>query len=172
MDFKAKLTDKKKILLNKWFDFTANTYPPETAKVLGKSKNKFDNPVGIATMESLEKTLDQLLTDTPKMDDLENAMDTIIRIRAIQQFTAAQAVSFTFALKKIVKEVSGDVIPENFEQNLDMLIQAAFNRYTRCREEVFLLRANEAKRQFHSAFERAGLVTGYEEEKPSNPNKS
>ncbi len=163
MNFKEVLKNNRKTILDQWFDATANTYPPETARVLGRSKNKFDNPVGIATRESLEKTLD-ILSSTANMDDLENAMDSIIRIRAIQQFTPAQAISFAFDLKDIIRGVLKGESSENFENEMEQLTKAAFNRYSKCREEIFLLRANEAKRQFHSAFERAGLVAGYEEE--------
>jgi hypothetical protein len=44
---------------------------------------------------------------------------------------------------------------------------AAFNRFMKCREDIFLLRANEAKRRIHRAFERAGLVTELAEEELS-----
>jgi hypothetical protein len=144
-------------LLESWFDATINTYPEESARILGKKSNRFDNPIGGVTRETLEDVL-TLITEDFSREDLEKALDPVIRIRAVQTFDPANAVSFVFALKEIGESVieKADII--NFYRLVDEMALAAFNRYMKCREDIFLLKATESKRRIHRAFERAGLV--------------
>ncbi|MDY0221862.1 MAG: RsbRD N-terminal domain-containing protein [Desulfobacterium sp.] len=166
MSFKTNMTKSlaknKKQILDQWFDATINSYPPETARVLGRIKNKFDNPVGAATHESLEAVFEEMIN---RMDAsaLEEALDPIIRIRAVQSFTPAKALVFVFELKEIGKKILAPELYETFDRQVDKIALAAFNRFMKCRESIFLLKATEAKRRIHSAFERAGLVTELKE---------
>ena len=169
MNFEKFLKSKKKDILQKWFEATINTYPEETAKILNRSKNKFDNPVGVATYESLKSVIDMLCQNMGETDNkdlneelIEQALDSVIRIRAVQNFSASQAVGFVFELKDIVKKIAGKnvetLIDSQFDRKVDQISLAAFNRFLKCRESIFLLKATEAKKRTYSAFERAGLV--------------
>ena len=171
---KAIKSHKKKIL-KKWFEATINTYPAETARFLNKSKNKFDNPVGIATYESLETVIDILCENMVQTQDIdideeliEQALDSVIRIRAVQNFSASEAVGFVFELKDIVQNIVGkdnEPLSEiKFDRKVDKIALAAFNRFLKCRESIFLLKATEAKKRTYSAFERAGLVEELKDE--------
>ncbi|MCD4743260.1 MAG: RsbRD N-terminal domain-containing protein [Desulfobacteraceae bacterium] len=162
---------KKKNILQEWFEATINTYPEETARILNKSKNKFDNPVGVATYESLESVIDILCqnmeqTENKDLDEelIEQALDSVIRIRAVQNFSASKAVGFVFELKDIVKKSAGNDITTLFDRKVDQIALAAFNRFLKCRESIFLLKATEAKKRTYSAFERAGLVEELKDE--------
>jgi RsbT co-antagonist protein rsbRD N-terminal domain len=175
MNFEKFLKSKKKVIIQKWFEATINTYPEETAKIFNKSKNKFDNPVGVATHESLESVIDMLCKNMEQTDNkdlneelIEQALDSVIRIRAIQNFSASQAVGFVFELKDIVKKIAGKnveiLIDSKFDRKVDQISLAAFNRFLKCRESIFLLKAMEAKKRTYSAFERAGLVEELKDE--------
>lgn len=175
MNFGKTLKSQKKNILKKWFEATINTYPAETAKILNKSKNKFDNPVGSATYESLETTIDLLCENLMQAQDIdineeliEQALDSVIRIRAVQNFSASEAVGFVFELKDIVQNIVGKDIKlssdRNFDRKVDKIALAAFNRFLKCRESIFLLKATEAKKRTYSAFERAGLVEELKDE--------
>ncbi|MGM0655848.1 MAG: RsbRD N-terminal domain-containing protein [Thermodesulfobacteriota bacterium] len=150
-------------LLESWFDATINTYPEESARILGKKSDRFDNPIGAVTRETLEDVL-TLITEDFSREGLEQALDPVIRIRAVQTFDPANAVSFVFALKEIGESVieKADII--NFYRLVDEMALAAFNRYMKCREDIFLLKATESKRRIHRAFERAGLVAELSED--------
>lgn len=163
MNFYKSLEKNRKKIIDQWFEATIKSYPPETARVLGRIKNRFDNPVGSATQESLENVFDQLLKDLDP-EKLEDALDPVIRIRAVQKFTASDAVKFVFELKEIVKKVLETVPEEDFDGKVDRVALAAFNRFMKCRESIFLLKATESKRRIHRAFERAGLVTELKDE--------
>ena len=152
-------------MLDSWFHATINTYPEESARVLGKKSDRFDNPIGAVTRETLEDVLN-LTIENFSREGLEKALDPVIRIRAVQAFDPANAVSFVFALKDIgesvFKEAEIDLL--DFYRLVDEIALAAFNRYMKCREDIFLLKATESKRRIHKAFERAGLVAELSED--------
>ena len=171
MDIKQTIQKNKGLFLKEWFRATINTYPKDSARILGKDANRFDNPVGAITRESLEAILD-LLADTFTGETLEKALDPVIRIRAVQAFTASDAVSFIFALKKIGEDILDASLYRQFDAMVDQIALAGFNKFMKCREEIFLLKSTESKRRVHRAFERAGLVAELKEEDLLGSKKS
>jgi hypothetical protein len=171
MDIKETLKKKKSLFLKEWFTATINTYPKDSARVLGKDANRFDNPVGAITRESLEAILD-LLPEKYTEALLEKALDPVIRIRAVQAFDASDAVSFIFALKKIGEGILDESHLRQFDHMVDHVALAGFNKFMKCKEEIFLLKSTESKRRVHRAFERAGLVAELKEEDLLGSKKS
>ncbi|MCP4721504.1 MAG: hypothetical protein GY860_18765 [Desulfobacteraceae bacterium] len=171
MDIKQTLKKNKSPFLKEWFKATIDTYPKDSARILGKDSNRFDNPVGAVTRESLGDVLD-LLADKYTEETLEKALDPVIRIRAVQAFDASDAVSFIFALKKIGENLLEDSHLRQFDHMVDHIALAGFNKFMKCKEEIFLLKATESKRRIHRAFERAGLVAELKEEDLLGSKKS
>jgi len=163
MELKQVLKKNKESYIKKWFHATIDTYPQQTAKFLGKDSNRFDNPVGATTHETIEDVFNLILEDF-NQEMLEKALDPVIRIRAVQAFSASEAVSFVFALKGIGENIIDANLIREFDKLVDKIALAAFNRFMKCREEIFLLKATESKRRIHRAFERAGLVAELTEE--------
>ncbi len=163
MELKQILKKNKESYIKKWFHATIDTYPQQTAKFLGKDSNRFDNPVGATTHETIEDVFNLILEDF-NQEMLEKALDPVIRIRAVQAFSASEAVSFVFALKGIGENIIDANLIREFDKLVDKIALAAFNRFMKCREEIFLLKATESKRRIHRAFERAGLVAELTEE--------
>jgi hypothetical protein len=97
---------------------------------------------------------------------MQPLLDSIIRIRAIQNFSPSQATSFIFSLKDVVRETLKKEDPESkhfkelllFESKIDELGMMAFDIYMKCREKIYELKANEMKNRTFKAFKRAGLV--------------
>ncbi|MCP4022224.1 MAG: hypothetical protein GY729_10310 [Desulfobacteraceae bacterium] len=171
MVLKQELKNNKNTFIKKWFQSTIDTYPQQSARILGKDANRFDNPVGAITREALEAVLDLIIKDFDQ-ESLEKTLDPIIRIRAVQAFDAAGAVSFVFSLKKIGEETLDKSLIREFDKIVDKIALAAFNRLMKCKEEIFLLKATESKRRIHKAFERAGLVAELSEEDLLGSKKS
>ena len=171
MKLKQVLEKNKESFIKKWFQATIDTYPLQTAKVLGKDSNRFDNPVGAITHETIEDVFTLILEDF-NQEMLEKTLDPVIRIRAVQAFSASQAVSFVFALKQIGEDIIDGNLIREFDKLVDKIALAAFNRFMKCREEIFLLKATESKRRIHRAFERAGLVAELTEEDLLGSKKS
>lgn len=171
MDLKQTLKKNKGLFVKNWFQATINTYPAQAAKILGKDANRFDNPVGAITHETIEDVFNLLLEDF-NQESLEKTLDPVIRIRAVQAFSASEAVSFVFVLKEIGEKILEDNLIREFDKLVDQIALASFNRFMKCREEIFLLKATESKRRIHRAFERAGLVAELTEEELLGSKKS
>ena len=171
MLLKQTLKKNKDSFIKKWFQATIDTYPKQTARILGKDSNRFDNPVGAMTHESIEDVFNLILGDFDQKT-LEKALDPVIRIRAVQSFSASDAVSFVFILKQIGEDLLEDNLIRQFDQLVDQIALAAFNKLMKCKEEIFLLKATESKRRIHRAFERAGLVAELTEEDLLGSKKS
>jgi hypothetical protein len=171
MTLKQAISHHHKQLLSGWFTATINTYPQQSAKILSKDVNRFDNPVGAVSRESLDAVL-TLVSGAFTMEELEKTLDPIIRIRAVQAFSASEAVSFVFALKKIGEDLLPREMQQPFDRLVDDIALAAFNRLMKCKEEIFLLKAVESKRRIHRAFERAGLVAELTEAELLGSDKS
>jgi hypothetical protein len=171
MTLKKSIARNHDKLLKKWFQATIDTYPPQAARILGKDADRFDNPVGSVTRETLDEVLHLLASDFTGAT-LEKTLDPVIRIRAVQAFSPAEAVSFIFFLKKIGETVMEEAHIREFDRMVDQVVLAGFNRFMKCREDIFLLKATESKRRIHAAFERAGLVKELKEEDLLGSKKS
>ncbi|MFO7555065.1 MAG: RsbRD N-terminal domain-containing protein [Desulfobacterales bacterium] len=159
------LVQRKTTLVKKWFAAAIGTYPPDTAKFLKNQKDPFSNPVGRTIYNGLEGLFDELLKETDQ-EAMRSLLDPIIRIRAIQNFSPAQATGFIFFLKDVIREnIQKEAFETqdfnellSFESKIDGLGMIAFNIYMSCREKIYELKANEMRNRTFRAFERAGLV--------------
>ncbi len=165
MSLLKQLSRKKSSIVKIWFDRIIATYPADTAQFLASQKDPFANPVGHTTRQNLEAIFDQIVSgaDPGKVREL---LDPIIRIRAIQDFTPAKAISWIFDLKDIIRETlalhsgDGQRLEElsGFERRIDQFGLLTFDIYMQCREKIYDLKANEMRARTFSAFSRAGLI--------------
>ncbi len=164
------LLEKKQIILKKWFDLILETYSPDTTSFLKKQKNRFDNPVGYTISEGIEGLFEEFLQEMDS-DRVSTFLDNIIRIRAIQDFTPSQALSFIFLLKKVIREELANEIREHqmfeelltLESKIDDLTNISFDIYMKCREKIYELKANELRNMTFRLLERANLITEIQE---------
>ena len=100
MNVEKFLYEKKSTILKKWLDQILDTYPDDAKRFLKEQKDPFANPVGNTISREIQHLYDEFLKgiDPEKMSPI---LDRIIRIRAIQDFSPSQAVSFIFILKGI-----------------------------------------------------------------------
>jgi hypothetical protein len=86
-------------------------------------------------------------------DRIATALDAIIRIRAVQDLTASQAVGFVFLLKPILLELQPERNPVLLDvllnDRIDRLALMAFDKYMQCREQLADIRVNEGRRRIH-----------------------
>ncbi len=166
MDLKEHLAEKKTDILKKWFDAVVETYPKETSTLLKKQKAQFTNPVGYTLSEGLEHLFDALLRGMLP-DTVSRFLDNIIRIRAIQEFAPSEAVSFIFQLKTLARQELGSEILHQqgiddelaaFDSAIDDLALYAFDLYMKCREKIYDIKANEARRMTFRLLQQARLI--------------
>jgi RsbT co-antagonist protein rsbRD N-terminal domain len=143
-------------ILEQWIAETIHSYPPSAAPFLAGEDDPFRNPVGHTLRESLTTLFDELRGDM-ETDRIAPAMDAIIRIRAVQDLTASQAVGFVFLLKPILREFAPAHDPVLLDASLnlslndriDQLALMAFDKYMQCREQLADIRVSEGRRRIH-----------------------
>jgi len=153
------LNKEKATVIKKWFERVLETYPEDTSRFLKSEKNPFANPVGAAIREGIEGICDALLEKEASAASLGPFLDKLIRIRAVQEFSPSQAISFIFSLKEVVRELlkkdlRNPKIQDElaaFDARIDRLSLLAFDHYVACREEVYELRIRELRGHRDSA---------------------
>jgi hypothetical protein len=125
----------RRAILEEWLAAVLATYPGGTARVLRESRDPFRNPAGRVLREGLAAALDAILDD----GDPRAALDEVIRLRAVQDFTPSQAVGFVLALRPM--------LPPDLAPRVDRAALAAFDVFMECREKLCEARVHEARRQ-------------------------
>ena len=158
---KSLLQEKKTAIVERWLGYALATYAPETSAFFGRGRDQFANPVGHALRTGTQAVFESLL-DGIDAEEVCRHLEEIIKIRAIQDFSPSQAVSFVFLLKKAVREELGketiDALLaaelEGFDGSVDQIALFAFDIYARCREQVHELRVNEVNRSVAAIMQR------------------
>ena len=162
------LAGKKKEILAHWFQTTVDSYPADTARFLKNQPDPFANPVGQTTYQSLEALVDALISGSGR-NVMQDALDAIIRIRAVQTFTPSKATVFVFALKDILREHLAEAdgpAMEALDRQIDLMALTAFDVYMGCREKIYEIKATESRKQFFGSLKRAGLIAETEADGP------
>jgi hypothetical protein len=147
------LTAKQRVIVARWRDAIIRTYPKDTAKFLKSGKNQFANPVGYAIAHESKALFEALLADA-ELADCAVSIDNIVRIRAVQDLTAAQATRFVFLLKDVIAEVLAAELADTqlshalleFHKRIDQLSMLTFDTYMSCRDKVHQIRAGERRK--------------------------
>jgi len=146
------LNEKKKAILDGWFQAALESYHPDSINFFKNKKDQFQNPVGHTLSEGMGVILDEILGEF-RREQMADPLDRIIKIRSVQDFSAADAVSFMFQLKDVVRNIAGEAISQHhleeslykFDARVDRLVLYAFENYTRCREKLYQIRIDQVK---------------------------
>lgn len=153
MTFRELLQQNKDAIIQGWLEAALATYPGESSVAFKRQKDPFANPIGhslrVGTHGIFEALLDGM--DTEK---IRQCLHEIIKIRAVQQFSASRAVGFVFHLKGAIRAELGEAARDprfsselvELEGQIDRIALAAFDVFVQCREQVCELRVNEVKR--------------------------
>ena len=87
------LAEKKKKIVQNWTDLVLDSYgSPEFFKT---QKNRFANPMGSTISEGLQEIY-AILAEEKELGLVAKPLENIIKIRAVQDFTPSQSVSFVY----------------------------------------------------------------------------
>ncbi len=144
------LRQKRDKILALWVERTLDSYI--SSGFFKQSRDKFANPVGTNIQEGLTTLFDMLVKGAAARE-YAGALDQVIRIRAVQEFSPAQAVAPILELKWVIKQVfSTDkecklLLPEldSFDCDVDRAALAAFDLYMECRDRLHNARIRELK---------------------------
>ena len=165
MQIETILSRRKEIIINQWIDLVISSYAPDTAQFIKSRKDRFANPIGSKITFGLTGLFEQLLADTNE-EEVRKYLDPVVRIRAVQQFTASEAIAFVLALKSIVEKNLKFELRDSqtagayraFSSKIDAMSLVAFDIYMECREKLYQLKTDTEKDKIYKAFERAGLI--------------
>ncbi len=167
MNLKEILKEKKSAIVKSWFESVLGTYQEESRGPLRRKDAQFTNPVGFNLGQGMEGLFDALLQGMMP-NEVSTHLDTMIRIRAIQDFTPSQAVAFIFQLKEIVRDELGRELLQDIriieelralDAAIDDLALYAFDLYMRCREKIYDLKAQESRNATFRLLQKAKLIT-------------
>ena len=174
MKLQAILTQNAPAVVKTWIRITLDTYPTNAKRFLNEQKDPFANPVGHTLSQEIENIYFELLKGL-NPENVSSFIDYMIKIRAVQDFSPSQAISFIFLLKKAIRGELKKEIQENrlqdecmdFETKIDELALLAFDIYMTHKKKLYEIRANQAKNQVSKLLKRAGLIC---EIPPWNPD--
>jgi hypothetical protein len=144
------LENKKPVILKKWLAIIFDTYAADTAKFFNGDKDMFANPVGHTITGNAEYIIEGLIRGEDAAA-LSACLERIIRIRAVQDFTPVQAVSFMNSLKTVI---SGQLKPEirrhrlwdeweELQASIDNLSLQAYELHAKMKEKIQHIRMKE-----------------------------
>ena len=150
MELGTLLKRKKPAILKKWLGEIFDTYPSDTSRFLQGEQDIFANPVGHAIAANAEHLLNGLIKKDAIVS-LSAYLEQIIRIRAVQDFTPSEAVSFIGSLKTaITGRLKTEIHKYNlwdewgeFETRIDSLTQCAYELHTEMKKRIDLIRTKE-----------------------------
>jgi hypothetical protein len=160
------LKQKASHIRKRWLNLIIDTYPADSQRFFREQKDRFANPVGTALSRAVETLYHELLHGMDP-EKVHSSLDEIVRIRAVQDFSPARAMSFVFLLKKVLREELHQDIKESatawedllsLEARVDEMALRGFDLYMNCRERVYELRAREAKTHVSRLLQKAGLL--------------
>lgn len=159
---------------SQWLESVFRTYPLDTTGFMRKNVDIFANPVGTRTAEAIRVLTKALLQEGLDSEVAAPAVDDMIRIRCVQDFTPTQAVGVIFLLKGIVRKIlkkdleTPSIAAEllHFESKIDTLALMAFDVYTKCNALVYKARVKELKKSNAMLFRKAGLFSEKPAEEP------
>jgi hypothetical protein len=165
MNFKDLLRDRKKSVTKRWIDSILEGYSVDASNFFRKNTNQFANPVGHTFTEAIDGLFDELIRGS-EPEKFFPCLHDIIKIRAVQDFTPSQAVSFIFMLKGVIRRELSKELERNlfndelasFELDIDRLALLGFDVYSKCRERIYEIRIDEFRRMTFRLLKNANLV--------------
>lgn len=151
MKLSEALLNKRHVIVDKWVDYTLETY--QASAFFRREKDAFANPVGSMVRTSLAGLFRALRENDTSRETLTGALSQIMHLRSVQEFTPSQAIAPIHAVKHITRDVLsadketrelvGDLY--DFEFGVDLAVLAAFDLYVDCREKIYSIRISELK---------------------------
>ncbi len=148
MTIEKMLLEKKAEIIGLWIDQVLNTY--EESTFFKKQKNRFANPVGSVVTDGLRNIFSVIIGQSEILA-ARDSLESIIKIRAVQNFSPSRAVSFLFGLKKLLGEALSKMTEDSSNQarmreiaaRIDELALLGFDLYMASRERLFKIRIKE-----------------------------
>jgi len=151
-------------IAERWIELVFETYPHETSGFLRRERDPFSNPVGRMLREAARPLVGALIEDRAEMELLEDLAE-LMRLRSVQDISAAQAVAIVPLLRSAVMDVAGSRIEavgspamEELGTRIERLMLVSFDAFVMSRERLYEIRMAERERHTASLLRRAERV--------------
>jgi hypothetical protein len=173
MELQNLLSRNEPSILKRWLNLILETYPADTATLMRKETNQFTNPVGSTISREIE-VLFKKLCEGGQLEACKASLDSILKIRSVQDFSPSKAVGFIFLLKRAIGEtLKNEICKESimdewlkFQSRIDDLALQGFDAYMKCREKICEIRINQARAEKEMAFKMMERMTYSKEKLP------
>jgi len=153
MELRSLIKKKKAVILKKWLAAIYDTYPADTVEFIAGENDMFANPAGHTITANVEYILEGLIRgeDTSA---LSAYVECIIRIRAVQDFTPAQATSFISSLETVIfSQLKPEICRHNLldeweelQARIDNLTLLACGIHAKMKERIQHIRMKEIEK--------------------------
>jgi hypothetical protein len=165
MAFQDVLKQKRAAVVSRWRDQIMSTYPGQTVTFMQRQPNRFANPVGHSIAQASEQLFDELL-GACRDEQLEEILDSVVRIRSVQDMSPAAAIGFVWQLKTAIRAALEKDLKQldmlqgfvEFEEQIDRLGKLAVNVYSVCREQLHQVRMDEIRKTAEHLYDRISRV--------------
>jgi hypothetical protein len=162
MDLRSLLQERRTALCERWLDAVLAEYGELTATRWRKERDPFANPVGFELSKGLPRILDAVLDGAEPAPAAVKALEALVKIRSIQDFTPSRAVGFVALLRGAIRDELGKELAEGagrealalIEGRIERLTYLAFDMYVRTREQLHRIRQDELRRSVASILRR------------------
>lgn len=166
------LAERKHAILKAWLHSISDTYPDQTAEFLEHEVDRFANPVGPTVVQMMEAVFGNFLLHQDEKQ-VRPSLESLVRLRAIQDLAPSQAVAFLFLLKDVLrKELEKELTEKTMAEQvltlfsrIDSLALLAFDLYLNCREKLYEIKAHEVTRRYSYLLKRMNYCEEILEEK-------
>jgi len=155
---------KRHLFVQEWLACTLRTYPDHTGRFLREERDPFRNPVGCTLRTALGELTEELFGDFDRAR-VTASLEAVVRLRAVQDFSPAEALGFILLSRSIARlpgRDGGSGIDAAslvlLDARIDELVLMAFDLYERCRDEIRQIAARAARRRVY-VLERAQRFT-------------
>lgn len=160
MSLEEILQEKRQAIKQRWLDLVLADYSPDTSKFLKNKKDPFGNPVGHTLIQGLDVLADAII-DGRDIAEVDDTLEDVIRIRAVQELPPSVGVGFLQALKRAVELEAGKALDgaaqRAFDRRVDAMALRAFDVYMACRTKIFQLRIDDLRRNTLDVREQVAL---------------
>ncbi len=147
--------ETRQAIAEQWLGCALRACPGPAAALLAEERDRFRNPAGYTLRRAMEALLDELLLGMDR-ERIAAALDSIVQLRAVQDFAPGRALEFLFQLKPILAEFAPGEGLDQLYARIDEMALTAFDIYMKYRELAFQARSNEVKRRVYVLERRFG----------------
>jgi len=154
--------------LDRWMESVISTYPAESCRFFLDTRDPFANPVGATLKKGLDDLYEALIAKDFSTDDVMLALEPMIRLRSVQEFTPAKALGFLLGIKAIMmaglkqartSEKAVDDAMAEIGGRVDSVMLLAFNIYMESKKKIYLLRARQSRDAVNKLLIKKGLMS-------------